>query len=199
MWVSLEPWIVGDGQIPELRAGDVLRAVGLRAACRSIAASDAAAGVVELTERGAAGSPLYRLTGVVTWGRQPSSVLLDAGDFLVLAEPDTVRVPPQSRDSHGMEPYSPSFHVPNVGTRASIVGALEVVPSYEWDAFEFPDARRDWQVTDIRLEQHALVPLNGMGDEVTRGAVVRAEVVDQLSRRADPIGMSYLINLNPAL
>jgi hypothetical protein len=54
-------------------------------------------------------------------------------------------------------------------------------------------------VTDIRLERHALVPLNGMGDEVTRGAVVRAAVVDQLSRRADPLGMSYLIDLNPAL
>jgi hypothetical protein len=52
---------------------------------------------------------------------------------------------------------------------------------------------------NIRLEQHALVPLNGMGHEVTRGAVVRAEVVDQLSRRTDPIGMSYLINLTPAL
>jgi hypothetical protein len=51
MWVSLEPWIVGDGQIPELRAGDMLCAVGLRAACRSIEVSQAAAEVVELTER----------------------------------------------------------------------------------------------------------------------------------------------------
>ena len=97
-----------------------------------------------------------------------------------------------------MEPYSPSFHVPDVGTRASIVGTLEVVPSYEWDAFGFPDARRDWRVTDIRLEQHALVPVDQRGNQFTKGAVVRAEVVDQLSRRADPIGMSYLINLNPA-
>ena len=197
MWVSLEPWIVGDGEIPELRSGDMLCDVGLRAACRGIATSDAAAGVVELTERGAAGAPLYRLTGVVTWGRQPSSVLLDAGAFLVLAEPDTFRVSPQSRDAQGMEPYSPSFHVPDVGTHASIVGTLEVVPSYEWDAFEFPDARRDWRVTGIRLEQHSLVPLNGMANEVTRGAVVRAEVVDQLSRRTNPIGMSYLIDLKP--
>jgi hypothetical protein len=67
-----------------------------------------------------------------------------------------------------MEPYSPSYHVPDVGTRASIVGPLEVVPSYEWDAFEFPDARRDWKVTDIRLEQRALVSLNGLSHEVTR-------------------------------
>jgi hypothetical protein len=70
-------------------------------------------------------------------------------DFRILAEPDTFRVAPQSRDSRGMEPYSPSFHVPDVGARASIVGTLEVVPGYEWDAFGFPDACRDWRVTDI--------------------------------------------------
>ncbi len=70
-------------------------------------------------------------------------------DFRILAEPDTFRVSPQSRDSRGMEPYSPSFHVPDVGARASIVGTLEVVPGYEWDAFGFPDACRDWRVTDI--------------------------------------------------
>ena len=199
MWVSLKTWQLEEGQIPELRTGDLVRGVGLRAACRSSAASNEATGVVELTEPGARGAPLYQLSGVVAWGRQPGSVLLEVGAFLVLAEPDTFREAAQSCDPRGMQPHSPSFHVPDVGTRASIVGTLEVVPSYEWDAFGFPDARRDWRVTDIRLEQHALVPLSGMGDEVTRGAVVRAEVVDHLTRQTNPVEMDYLLDLSPAI
>src|SRR4051794_1033410 len=33
MRVYLEPWVVQDGQVPELRAGEVMREVGIAAAC----------------------------------------------------------------------------------------------------------------------------------------------------------------------
>src|SRR5215213_11471920 len=38
--VYLEPWVVQDGQVPELRAGDTLRDVGVVAACWSRDRSD---------------------------------------------------------------------------------------------------------------------------------------------------------------
>jgi hypothetical protein len=149
VWVKLEGWLIQDGQITEPRIGGVLRNVGLRANCRNIAESDAATGTTVPVERGAGRAPGYHLTGVVAWARPQSSALLDVGDFLILAEPDTHRVIPHSRDA-AMEPYSPTFHIPDVGTRASITGTLEAVGDYEWDAFGLPDARRDWQVSDIR-------------------------------------------------
>lgn len=182
MWAFLPSWLVEDGEIPELRVGQELSHVGLRASCWSIRHSNAPEGVRELPGPDPDGERAvhYELTGTVQWSRAPGSALLRIGDLEVLAEPTTFReVPGSTSSDFALEPFSPDFPIPTTGRRVSVVGRLQVMADYEWDDFGFPDTRRDWEVVAVRVEHRAWMRnAAGVG---TPGAVVRVDTADRVA------------------
>jgi len=195
VWTYLENWLVQDGEIPELQAGDELHHVAVRGTCWSVAESQAPEGLTELRGQDPAGdvAPHYELTGTVEWAREPSTLLLRVGTVRVLAEPNSFRtVRPGSGDAAGAEPYSPSFWVPAIGTRVTAVCRLEVMADYETDALAFPDIRRDWRVGKVLVEHRSRVqPTTGGGDSIV-GRVVRVDTIDRMRRWADENGRDHV-------
>ena len=195
MWTYLENWLVQDGEIPELQAGDVLQHVAVRASCWGITESHAPEGLSELQGPYAAGDAArhYELTGTVEWGREPSTVLLRVGPFHVLAEPNSYRgVGSSTGDVAGLEPYAPNLRVPALGTRVTVFCQLQVMADYETEAFDFPDARRDWQVRRVRLEHRNLVLNPSENDGLSIGDVVAVVDIDRMRRWADDNAGSHV-------
>ena len=127
VWAHLQNWIVQDGEIPELHTGSTLHDHAVRASCWSIRETPAQEGVKELPGPDPSGdnAPHYELTGTVEWGQEPSSVLLRAGGFRVLAEPISIRqVPGASPENYILERFSPDFSSPLWGpVRPSCAGS----------------------------------------------------------------------------
>lgn len=203
MWVHLPNWIVQDGEIPELKSGSILQDHAIRASCWSIQSSTRPEGVAELSrlDTSADGSPHYDLTGTVEWGREPSKVLLSAGEFQVLAEPISVRqVPGTSWEDNLVERFAPDFFVPPLGTRATVRCRLDVMADYETeDDIGAPGlVRSDWVVRRLRIQHRALSRVPGQERTWTVGNVVRVEDIERMHRWADekdhhPI--TYLLDL----
>ena len=151
MWAIFLAGLVSDGDVPELRVGDVLHRTGLRLSCTSFvpAADDGNDGLHAVGEV-TGGDNTYRLQGqvVATW-RQ--AAVMDTSAGLLLLEPSTIR-PVRTADGHeGVEPYSPDFTHPGLGMTYAAVGSLQVVRQHEWDAFYPLDLRRDWRLTEALL------------------------------------------------
>jgi len=130
MWTYLANWLVQDGEVPELHLGARLRQAAVRAACWTMAESEQAEGVRELTtDEGDAHLPdRYAMTGIVEKANEPNSVLLRVGSTHFFAEPDTFR----SVGTEGaLRPYSSSFRIPKSGSKVSIECRLEVMASHE--------------------------------------------------------------------
>jgi hypothetical protein len=93
---------------------------------------------------------------------EPGSVILRAGTFRVLAEPDRV---PQVGEEGALDRYSPDVAIPTVGTRVTASCTLEVMAAYETDdrllAMPVAGLARDWRVEGVRLARWALTPPPG--------------------------------------
>jgi hypothetical protein len=203
VWTYLQNWLVQDGEIPELIPGAELSDVAVRASCWSIRESTETVSVKELQgpDPDEEATAHYGVTGVVAWGREPNALVLDAGAFQLMAEPNTFR---QARGNlhhyDGVEPYSPDFFVPAAGTRVTVVCKLQVMADYESDpdAFGFPDVRKDWIVKQLRLEHRALLPVTKGGSRIAE--ITRVDDITQMRRWADDSEhghVTYIVHIQP--
>jgi hypothetical protein len=215
MWTYLSTWMLQDGEIPEVRPGQRLSGVGVRAACWSIVESSGSGGV----RVGKGPDPdgfltaHYEVTGRVEWTQEPCSLSLDVNGLHLLAEPNAVRKvftgAPQAWNPrsgvwerpYGLEPYRSDFPLPTVGSTVTVEGNLAVLGDYEWDAFGFPDLRADWIVQGVKIEYRSHREVLGSSDGPSVGEVVKVEAVDQASRRIQDrakMRTSYLLDLTSA-
>jgi hypothetical protein len=194
VWVILDTWLLGDGEVPELRIGDLLHHVGLRLLCDDFGSSAQTGCGAWATGSAADGRVTYRLRGpVVAAGRQWA--VLDIGDCLVLLEPDAVRETRTATGDFALERFSDDFKTPSVGSIGEAVGRLEVVPDYEWDRFPHLDMRRDWRLAGAFLVTRTALPGN---DDFTHtyGDPVRVSRMERLDYTADgDPGNSCLVDL----
>lgn len=184
MWATLETWLLGDGEVPELRIDEVLSRKGLRLSCDAFGPSAETTTGAWTTGAATEGDITHRLRGVVVAAWQQAAVI-DIGECLVLLEPAAVRAV-QTADGHeALERYSADFKTPSVGSMGEAAGRLEVVPDYEWEAFHQLDVRRDWRLAGVmRIDRHPVVQVRRM---------------EQLDITADRNPSScYLVNLEPA-
>lgn len=203
VWTHLANWLVQDGEVPELSPGARLRHVALRAACWSIHDSQQGEGVRELGGVTTEDNPPagYTVTGIVERADEPHSVLLRVGPIQLFAEPDAFRI---VGDEGALEPYSPTFRIPEIGSRVSVECTLEVLAAYQaldlvW-GLRYPDLRRDWEVDAIKVVQRAWEP-TGMPRESKPGAVISVDDVNRMhawnDERQDAL-CTYLLDLRPA-
>jgi cold shock protein len=184
MWATLETWLLGDGEVPELRIDEVLPHKGLRLSCEAFGPSAETAPGAWAIGAATKGDITSRLRGAVVAAWRQAAVI-DIGGCLVLLEPGAVRAI-QTADGHeALERYSADFETPSVGAMGEAVGRLEVVPDYEWEAFHQFDVRRDWRLTGVLL--------------IDRQPVFQATRMEQLDIAADSNPSNcYLVNLEPA-
>lgn len=184
MWATLETWLLGDGEVPELRIDEVLAHKGLRLSCDAFGPSAKTTTGAWTTGAVTEGDITHRLRGVVVAAWQQAAVI-DIGECLVLLEPAAVRAV-QTADGHeALERYSADFKAPPVGSMGEAAGRLEVVPDYEWEAFHQLDLRRDWHLKGVML--------------IDRRPVVEVRRMEQLDITADrDPSCCYLVNLEPA-
>lgn len=186
MRVYLEPWVVQDGQIPELQPGDVVRGVGIAAACWSCDRSDG----FDLCEEVPGADPDGVVTahslldGVLVWRVEDRVGVLRVHDlhFVVKGVVDEV-----AEETFERRPLA----LPTVGHRVRVHAGLYVMPAHEADLrFEGdsppPDVVRDWLVESVSIERR------GPGD------VVSVETLDRM-RAWDDEGWRgcYLLDLTP--
>ena len=184
MWATLETWLLGDGEVPELCIGEVLAHTGLRLSCDTFGPSAETTTGAWTAGAATEGDITHRLRGVVVAAWRQAAVI-DIGECLVLLEPAAVRSV-QTADGHeALERYSADFKTPSLGAMGEAVGRLEVVPDYEWEAFHQLDVRRDWRLTDVML--------------IDRQPVFHVRPMAQLDITADRNPSScYLVDLEPA-
>lgn len=200
MWVSLETWLIGDGQVPEVGPGAVLRDCGLRLNVSYLKASDESLEGAREVHADDAGRVRYQVTGRCQAVTSPMAALIALPGWLTIAEPETYRTVEGAVDFPALEAWSEQFHPPLANEMLEAEGWLAVVADHEWDAFAIPDSRMDWRLRSIQLIEHQMVSVPG-GPADTRmfGPVVRAANVDRLSRTADRLaGAQYLVDLLPA-
>lgn len=195
MWASLETWLLGDGGVPQLRVGEVLRNKGLRLSCARLGPAEQMTAGVWAVGDAAEGDASYRMRGAVVAGWEQAAVL-EVNGSPILAEPAAVRPVKSADGNDALERYSQDFTPPPAGTIAEAVGWLEVVPDYEWDAYHKVDARRDWLLAGVLLLRHLVFPVDPTGDTVTFGPPERVSAADRLHVDADVGGGNrYLINV----
>jgi hypothetical protein len=151
--VYLEPWIVQDGQVPELRPGDILRRVGLAAACWT---SDRSMGVdgwevVPGKDPDGFTTAHVVLDGAVVWRYQSAVAVLGVHDTRFVLKGRVQQV--------GVEDFE-RLPLPPIDERARVHASLYVMPVHEYDPFGYPgttppDVRRDWRVNGIFIEARA--------------------------------------------
>lgn len=200
----LANWLVQDGEIPELRPGDVLRNIALRASSQNLRGSSEPEGVTAdfgpdaYSEVGTR----YDVTGTAEAACEPGTVVLRVGTFRVVAEPSSVR---QVGDDGALERYSPDFPIPTVGTRATVSCTLEVMAAYETDDqfLGVPTAglARDWRVERVRLARWALTPTPAGPADYSLGSLLRVEDIPRMQRWADDSDadtqrVAYLLDLD---
>ena len=200
MWVSLETWLIGDGQFPDVGLGAILRNCGLRLNCSYLNASDQSFEGVREVRVDDVGRVRYEVIGRCLSVTGPMAALIAMPDWLTIAEPDACRGVEGALDSPAVEPWSEQFRPPAPNEMVKAEGWLGVVADHEWDAFAIPDSRMDWRLQRVRLIEHQMVRVHGEPpDTHTFGPVVRATQVDRLSRAADGVmGARYLVDLHPA-
>jgi hypothetical protein len=200
VWVSLETWLIGDGQVPELVLGAVVRNCGLRLNSSYLNATDQLPEGVREVRVDDAGRVRYEVTGRCQSVTSPMAALIALPGWRTIAEPEAYRAADGALDFPALEPWSERFRPPAPNEMLKAEGWLAVVADHEWDAFAIPDSRMDWRVQRIQLVEHQVVRVPGeLSDTHTFGPVIRAIHVDRLSRDADGVvGAQYLVDLLPA-
>ena len=200
MWVALEAWLLGDGQIPELEPGAVVRDCGLRLHASSLAASEESHEELSPGRTDGRGRVRYDVTGRCWSVTSPMAALIAMPGWLAITEPESHRDVAGSVDLPALEPWSENFRPPGPTQMLRAEGWFGVVPEHEWDAFPIPDSRMDWRLRAIRLVENHVVPMLGEGtDGRSLGGVSRSTRVDRLSLAADGIaGAWFLVDLEPA-
>jgi hypothetical protein len=192
MLVYLEPWVVQDGQVPELRPGDVLRGVGVAAACWSCGPSEGHDTCVARSGKDPDGFSTAQavLDGVVVWRDETRAGVLSVEGTLFLIRGTVKLVAPP--DYYEREPVS----LPPIGGRARLGGYLYVMPAHENDLYsgavsQPPDVCRDWVVTQVLRERRAV-------DGRECGDVIGVDTLEVMDCWADEVaGGTYLLDLSP--
>ena len=189
MLVYLEPWIVQDGQVPELRSGDILRQAGVAAACWS---SDHSMGVdgweaVPGQDPDGFSTAHVILDGAVVWRHESAIAVLQVYDTRFVLKGRVQQV--------GVEDFE-RLALPSMDERARVHAALYVMPVHEYDSFGYPgttppDVTRDWRVNGIFIEARARQG-SACGD------VTHVEPLDRMRCWDDEaLGGEYLLDLVP--
>ena len=189
MLVYLEPWIVQDGQVPELRPGDILRRVGVAAACWS---SDPSMGVdgweaVPGQDPDGFTTAHVILDGAVVWRHESAIAVLQVRDTRFVLKGRVEQV--------GVEDFE-RLALPPMDERARVHAALYVMPGGEYEPLGYPgmappDVARDWSVNGVFVEARAR---KGMGC----GDVMHVEPLDRMRCWDDEaLGGEYLLDLVP--
>lgn len=140
MWVCLQEWLVRDGAVTELRVGQRLHDVGIRANCWSVRDGADEDSIVDLDGSDATTIlPSSDVTGTVEWV-EPSTVPFEAPVVTTLRVGDVTLL--------ALGPATELAGV-DVGARLTVHCSLSVVPDFEW-ASAMPDVRRTWTVHGIR-------------------------------------------------
>lgn len=90
MWATLETWLLGDGEVPELCIGEVLAHKGLRLSCDTFGPSAETTTGAWTAGAATEGDITHRLRGVVVAAWRQAAVI-DIGECLALLEPAAVR------------------------------------------------------------------------------------------------------------
>jgi hypothetical protein len=188
VWTHLASWLVKSGEVAQMEPGDLFPAISLRAACWRVTAADGPHGAELATGLDPSGEPSlhYAITGDVDWCREPGSMTIRVGNRAFVAEP--------------REREAPDFRLPRVGERVTVVATLEVMGAYETEAFDYPDVRRDWLVSGLKVEHRELVTSPEFPDTRQPGHIVRIDDIPQMLRWADASGRdhaTYLLDLEP--
>jgi hypothetical protein len=187
MRVYLEPWVVQDGQIPELRAGEVMREVGIAAACWTGDRSEGFDLCEEVPGEDPDGIATAHavLDGVLTWRGADRVGVLRVGDVQFVVKGVVEQVAVETFERRPLE-------LPAVGERMRVHAALYVMPAHEadldWnDGAASPDVQRDWLVQSVVFERRG------------RGNVVSVETLDRMQAWEDEgSGGEYQLDLSPA-
>jgi hypothetical protein len=189
VWTHLASWLVKSGEVAQMEPGDTFPAVSVRASCWSVVPAEGPHGMELATTPDPTGEPSlhYALTGDVEWRREPASMLLRVGDRAFVAEP--------------RDPLASGFRLPKLGDRVTVVCTLEVMGAYETEAFDYPDVRRDWLVSGLKLEHRELVPSPEFPDTREPGRILHIDDIPQMLRWADATSRdhaTYLLDLEPS-
>lgn len=148
MWVRIADWMLVDDEPPRPVPASLLHSVGVRVRGEVSAADDATPDGVVAMPRGDRADPevrAYAMTGIATdpreirikttrWGRGESA----GAEFVLSIGPDRFQVQ-FGGNVADMAPHS----------RVTVIGTLELVGAYEWDAFELRDTRADFAVYQV--------------------------------------------------
>lgn len=199
MWTYLSDWLVQDGEIPELAAGDRLADVALRAAFWTIRESREPSRATLCTGPDPAGeiTTHYELTGTTERVWPPNASIVQVGNVIMLAEPKSVRPVPGTGGA--LERFSEDCIVPPVGVWVTATARVEVMAHYETEDLDYPKLRQDWLVEGVKLERREFVR-TGV-HSVRPGPIAALEEIGRMRRWADQIEcqhLSYLVDLVPA-
>lgn len=199
VWASLETWMIGDGQFPQLELGAVVHGCGLRLNCSHLHASSEVVHQVSGARVDDMGRPRCRLTGLCHSVAGGMAALIAMPGWLSSAEPEIYRVVRGTRAQPASQRASGQFDPPAPNEMLDAEGWLEVVADHEWDAFGVPDSRMSWRLQGIQLLEHRLVRMSGESpDTRVYGPVVRVTHPDRLSWTADTLEAGrYLIDVVP--
>jgi hypothetical protein len=187
MRVYLEPWVVQDGHVPELRAGEVLRDVGVAAACWSCDRSHRFDLCQEAPGEDPDGSSTAHslLDGALIWRAGDRVGVLRVHDMLFVVEGIVERV--------ALETFRRSLlDLPAVGQRMRVHAGLYVMPAHEVDLdpdgeSSPPGVVRDWLVHAVQFERRG-----------RRCEVVSVETLDRMQAwDEEDSGGEYLLELSP--
>ena len=188
MWTHLASWLVKSGEVSQLELGDTFREVSVRASCWSFTEALGPDGLALRPAPDPTGEPSlhYAVTGEVVWRREPDSMLVRVGDLALVVEP--------------REGASPVERLPEVGERVTALATLDVMGTYEIDAFDYPDVRRDWLVRGLKVEHRELVTSPAFPDTREPGHILRIDDIPQMLRWADATSRdhaTYVLDLEP--
>lgn len=155
MQVYLDPWIVDDGQIPELTVPGELHDVAVHADCWALElCTEPEAGPVfprrPCTLAPCAVDPFHvTLVGDVVDRRHVAAasgssptLLVRSGGWDVTADPVALK-----ECDEGSVLYSPDFEGIEIGARVRVHCRLNVMADHEIDAWGFPGSRAGWSVS----------------------------------------------------
>jgi hypothetical protein len=148
MWVRLDEWMVGSGEIALPDAGAVLAGVGIRIRGAVDAPSVVAPGITALDPALPPSEAEYGVHGVVTNARDifyepefDGQSKHGGCEFLIAI--DSLRL---TGEVSGVQARDWTF---KSGSALTLRGYLEVIAEYEWDDVDLPGERRDWTVRTV--------------------------------------------------
>jgi hypothetical protein len=185
--VYLEPWVVQDGQVPELRAGEILRDVGVAAACWSCDRSHGFDLCEEAPGEDPDGSSTAHslLDGTLIWRDGDRVGVLRVQDMHVVVKGIVEQVALETFQRRVLD-------LPAVGQRMRVHAGLYVMPAHEVDLdpdgeSSPPGVVRDWLVHAVQFERRG-----------RRCEVVSVETLDRMQVWDDEdSGGEYLLELSP--